>query len=108
MPEGAAPDGSGVPVLAVFRVKTARWPGSRKFTLGPLELWALNSSPKDSALRRALTQEVGSLRARQIPAENFPRGSATSLIEHRARTHDSENVIHDLAAELIRKQGYNL
>lgn len=26
MPEGAAPDGSGVPVLAVFRVKTARWP----------------------------------------------------------------------------------
>ncbi len=43
-----------------------------KFTLGPLELWALNSSPKDSALRRALTQEVGSLRARQILAEHFP------------------------------------
>ncbi|EGD9175357.1 conjugal transfer protein TraU, partial [Shigella sonnei] len=56
----------------------------------------------------ALTQEVGSLRARQILAEHFPRGSATSLIEHRARTHDSENVIHELAAELIRKQGYNL
>ncbi|KZJ75187.1 hypothetical protein AWG99_16670 [Escherichia coli] len=61
-----------------------------------------------SALRRALTQELGSLRARQILAEHFPRGSATSLIEHRARTHDSENVIHDLAAELIRKQGYHL
>lgn len=108
MPEGAAPDGSGVPVLAVFRVKNGTLARILKFTLGPLELWALNSSPKDSALRRALTQEVGSLRARQILAEHFPRGSATSLIEHRARTHDSENVIHELAAELIRKQGYNL
>ncbi len=108
MPEGAAPDGSGVPVLAVFRVKNGTLARILKFTLGPLELWALNSSPKDSALRRALTQELGSLRARQILAENFPRGSATSLIEHRARTHDSENVIHDLAAELIRKQGYHL
>ena len=58
MPEGAAPDGSGVPVLAVFRVKNGTLARILKFTLGPLELWALNSSPKDSALRRALTQEV--------------------------------------------------
>ncbi len=71
MPEGAAPDGSGVPVLAVFRVKNGTLARILKFTLGPLELWALNSSPKDSALRRALTQELGSLRARQIPGRKL-------------------------------------
>ncbi|HAI3783992.1 TPA: conjugal transfer protein TraT [Escherichia coli] len=71
-------------------------------------LWALNSSPKDSALRKTLTNKLGSVRARKILAENFPRGSATSLIEHRAGQHNSDNVIEELASELIRKQGYNL
>lgn len=71
-------------------------------------VWALNSSPKDSALRKTLTNKLGSVRARKILAENFPRGSATSLIEHRAGQHNSDNVIEELASELIRKQGYNL
>ncbi|EBX4517571.1 TPA: ATP-binding protein [Escherichia coli] len=108
MPEGPAPDGSGVPVLGVFRVKSGTLARILKFTVGPLELWALNSSPKDSALRKTLTNKLGSVRARKILAENFPRGSATSLIEHRAGQHNSDNVIEDLASELIRKQGYNL
>ncbi|MED9751593.1 IncI1-type conjugal transfer protein TraU, partial [Escherichia coli] len=108
MPEGPAPDGSGVSVLGVFRVKSGTLARILKFTVGPLELWALNSSPKDSALRKTLTNKLGSVRARKILAENFPRGSATSLIEHRAGQHNSDNVIEDLASELIRKQGYNL
>ncbi|HFN3923590.1 TPA: DotH/IcmK family type IV secretion protein [Escherichia coli] len=108
MPEGPAPDGSGVPVLGVFRVKSGTLARILKFTVGPLELWALNSSPKDSALRKTLTNKLGSVRARKILAENFPRGSATSLIEHRAGQHNSDNVIEELASELIRKQGYNL
>ncbi|EEB7409406.1 ATP-binding protein [Salmonella enterica] len=108
MPEGPAPDGSGVPVLCIFRVKSGTLARILKFTVGPLELWALNSSPKDSALRRILTGTLGSLKARQVLAENFPRGSATALIEHRAGQHHSEDVIGELASELIRKQGYNL
>ncbi|MCZ5534565.1 hypothetical protein O5560_26915, partial [Escherichia coli] len=88
-----APDGSGVPVLGVFRVKSGTLARILKFTVGPLELWALNSSPKDSALRKTLTNKLGSVRARKILAENFPRGSATSLIEHRAGQHNSDNVI---------------
>ncbi|EIP3425116.1 ATP-binding protein [Salmonella enterica] len=108
MPEGPAPDGSGVPVLGIFRCKGGTLARILKFTVGPLELWALNSSPKDSALRRTLTRSLGSLRARQVLTENFPRGSATAFIEHRAGQHNSENVIGELAAELIRKQGYNL
>lgn len=97
-----------IPVLGVFRVKSGTLARILKFTVGPLELWALNSSPKDSALRKTLTNKLGSVRARKILAENFPRGSATSLIEHRAGQHNSDNVIEDLASELIRKQGYNL
>lgn len=108
MPEGAAQDGSGVPILAVFRTKRGTLARILKFTVGPLELWALNSSPKDSALRRELTKSLGSLRARQLLAKHFPRGSATSLIEHRAGKHSSDNVITQLADELIKDLGYNI
>ncbi|WP_244555791.1 hypothetical protein, partial [Escherichia coli] len=41
MPEGAAPDGGGVPGLAVLRVKNGTLARILKFTLGPLERWAL-------------------------------------------------------------------
>ncbi|EQA6838534.1 ATP-binding protein, partial [Salmonella enterica subsp. diarizonae serovar 65:(k):z] len=108
MPEGPAPDGSGVPVLGVFRVKGGTLARILKFTVGPHELWALNSSLKDSALRKILTKTLGSVRARKILAENFRQGSATSYIEHRAEQHNSDNVIEELATELIRQQGYNL
>lgn len=109
---GPSADGSGVPFLGVFRIKG----GSTlarilKNALGPLELWALNSSPADSALRSILYQQVGGKTARSILAESFPNGSAVKIIELRqklAGENDSSNVIRSLADELIGKRGYNL
>ncbi len=109
---GAAQDGSGVPFLGVFRIKG----GSTlarvlKNAMGPLELWALNSSSKDSALRRLVYEAVGGATARSILAQAFPQGSATKLIDLRqrqAQDHDDSNVTRTLARELIEARGYNI
>ena len=109
---GPAPDGSGVPFLGVFRIKGGGTLARiLKNALGPLELWGLNSSPADSALRRLLYEQVGGLTARAILAEAFPQGSAEKLIELRrkqAGERDTGNVTRQLAAELIAKRGYHL
>lgn len=109
---GPAADGSGVPFLGIFRIKG----GSTlarilKNALGPLEVWALGSSPKDSALRRKLYEAVGGTTARAILAENFPQGSAEKLIalrQKQAQDIDDSNVIQALADELINRRGYRI
>lgn len=109
---GPAADGSGVPLLGVFRVKGGGTLARiLKNAMGPLELWALGSSPTDSALRRLLYEAVGGATARAILAEAFPQGSAVKLIELRqkqAGEADSTNVIRTLANELITQRGYNI
>ena len=82
-----------------------------KNALGPLELWALNSSPTDSSLRRLLYEEVGGATARAMLAEAFPQGTAEKLVALRqkeAGEADENNVIRTLANELITRRGYNL
>ncbi|WP_460385296.1 ATP-binding protein [Pseudomonas amygdali] len=109
---GPAADGSGVPFLGVFRIKGGGTLARiLKNAMGPLELWALGSSPTDSALRRLLYEAVGGSTARAILAEAFPQGTAEKLIELRqkqAGEADSNNVIRTLANELIKRRGYNL
>ena len=74
-------------------------------------MWALNSSPTDSALRRTLCEDLPGETVRQLLAENFPQGSAEKIIEYRRRKageNDAGNIIRQLAAELIEKRGYAL
>jgi intracellular multiplication protein IcmB len=109
---GPSQDGSGVPFLGIFRIKG----GSTlarilKNAMGPLELWALNSSPTDSPLRRMLYEQVGGATARSILATAFPQGSASKLIalrQRQAQEADATNVTRTLARELIEQRGYNI
>lgn len=109
---GPAADGSGVPFLGVFRIKGGGTLARiLKNALGPLELWALNSSPADSALRKLLYDEVGGATARSMLAGTFKQGSAQKMIElrqKRAGEADASNVTRTLANELIARRGYNL
>nr|ULG11244.1 conjugal transfer protein [Serratia entomophila] len=109
---GPAPDGSGVPFLGIFRIKGGGTLARiLKNALGPLELWALNSSPIDSSLRRLLYEQVGGSTARAILAEAFPQGTAEKLIELRRKQVgdvDAGNVTRQLSSELIAKRGYHL
>lgn len=111
IPKGPAPDGSGTSFLAVFRTKPGRIAQILKNTMGPRELWALNSSPTDTALRRKLYEELDGTTARDVLAEAFPKGTAAKLIDtrrKRAGDRDEGNVTLQLADELIQNRGYRL
>lgn len=108
---GASPDGSGTHFLACFRLKTGRMVQILKNTMGPKELWALNSTPKDAPLRDLLYDMLDGPTARAILAEAFPSGSALKLIELRqkeAKETDHGNVINRLASELIAARGLKI
>lgn len=109
---GPASDGSGVPFLGIFQIKGGGTLARiLKNAMGPLELWALSSSPTDSALRRLLYEAVGGATARSILAEAFPQGTAEKLItlrQKQAGESDANNVIRTLANELIARRGYNI
>lgn len=49
---------------------------------GPQELWALNTRPRDVALRRRVQARLGPDEARRVLARTFPEGSAETRIEH--------------------------
>ncbi len=57
---------------------------------GPQELWALNTRPRDTALRRRVQARLGPEEARRVLARTFPTGSA-------------EAPIADALAELARR-----
>ncbi|MBC3252412.1 ATP-binding protein [Serratia fonticola] len=108
---GASPDGSGTHFLACFRLKTGRVVQILKNTLGPKELWALNSTPKDAQLRDQLYDRLDGTTARSILAAAFPTGSAERLIDLRqkeAKETDHSNVINRLASELIAERGLQI
>lgn len=108
---GASPDGSGTHFLAVFRLKTGTLVQILKNTMGPKELWALNSTPKDGALREELYDKLDGITAREILSKAFPTGSAVKLIELRqkeAKETDHHNIIHRLANELIAERGWQI
>lgn len=111
IPKGPAPDGSGTSLLAVFRTKPGRIAQILKNTAGAKELWALNSSPADTALRKKLYEVVDGPTARNVLAEAFPHGSASKYIELRQRNageQDHSNITSQLSKELISKRGYNI
>lgn len=111
IPKGPAPDGSGTSFLAVFRTKPGRIAQILKNTMGPRELWALNSSPGDTTLRKKLYEELDGTTARDILAEAFPQGTASKLIEtrrKRAGERDDTNITAQLADELIQNRGYRI
>ncbi|VFU17613.1 protein of unknown function (plasmid) [Methylocella tundrae] len=83
-------------------------------TLGPIELWALSTTPGDTALRNRLYDKVGFSEALRRLSKVFPTGSALKEIERRKsdRLRGGEvdaraqtGVIDDLADELIDGRG---
>lgn len=75
------PRESGATFLAQFATKYGMNTQLLTSTLGPVELWALNTTAEDVNLRNRLYQKVGSPAARRILAKKFPSGTATKYIE---------------------------
>ena len=116
------PKPGGAPVLFVLGTVEGRYEQFLFNTLGPIEIWALSTSSEDVAIRSRLYQKLGSHRARQMLAANFPSGSARSEIKRRiialaekgeTRSSALGQVVEDIVNELVhasekRKDGPEL
>lgn len=52
-------------------------------TIGPIELWAFNTTAEDTRIRNALYERIGAAEARKLLAMMFPTGSAAKVVEER-------------------------
>ena len=75
------PREDGATFLAQFATKSGMNTQLLTATLGPVELWALNTTADDVQVRNQLYKRVGAKVARQLLAMHFPSGSAVKMME---------------------------
>ena len=80
---GPGPDGA--PALLIATHAKGRFEQVVVNTPGPVELWALTTSPRDAALRERLHARLAPAEARAALARRFPTGSARAWIEAELR-----------------------
>jgi len=100
-----------------MQVDAARYEQKLVNSLGPIELWALSTTPGDTGLRNRLYDSVGFSEALRRLSKIFPAGSALKEIERRKsdrlRRGEQDSgaqagVIDELATELIDGRGIGL
>ncbi len=111
------PGPGGAPFLAVFEADGAKYEQLLVNSIGPIELWALSTTPADTALRDRLYAKLGFSEALRRLARIFPRGSAQKEIERRKSDRltpgeldaKAENsVVDELARELTDGVGLGM
>ncbi len=108
------PGPQGAPFLAVFSADNAKYEQMLVNSLGPIELWALSTTPGDTSLRNRLYDKVGFSEGLRRLAKVFPRGSALKEIERRKvdrltrgelDTKAEAGVVDELASEMVDGRG---
>lgn len=75
------PNEAGATFLAQFATKSGMNTQLLTATLGPIELWALNTTADDVYIRNYLYKKIGPREARKLLAQQFPGGSAVKMLE---------------------------
>jgi intracellular multiplication protein IcmB len=75
------PRQGGATFLGIFSTKEGRYTQLLTNTLGPIELWALNTTAEDAFIRNALYKRIGPRETRRILAQCYPSGSAMKDVE---------------------------
>ena len=105
------PGRDGAPALLIASGQGGRFEQLAVNTPGPVELWALTTSPADVALRRRVHALLPPARARAALARAFPEGTARGDIERELARMDSpeagraaseEAVLDALAEDVAR------
>jgi len=106
------PREEGSTFLAQFATKSGMNTQLLTSTLGPIELWALNTTAEDVNIRNQLYKRIGPREARRLLARRFPTGSATKVIEDALAEYKEEgqaiddevkvSVIHQIVEELVK------
>ena len=111
------PRRNGAPFLAIFRAEQANYEQLLVNSLGPVELWALSTTPGDTSLRNRLYERVGFSEGLRRLSKVFPNGSAMDEIERRTKVRLKNGdvadrveagVVDEIADELIRGHGLGL
>ena len=112
------PKKTGAPFLAVLTTEGGvQYEQLLVNSLGPVELWALSTTPGDTNLRNRLYAKVGFSEGLRRLSKVFPDGSALDEIERRTKARlkkgDAQDrveagVVDELADELIRGHGLGL
>ena len=105
------PTRTGAPALHVARDAGGRLEQILVNSVGPVELWALNTAPRDVALRNRVQARVGAAAARAALAGMFPSGSAGDRVEAEVRalegrgmeaSFEEAEILDALAEETVR------
>lgn len=103
------PRAEGATFLAQFATKLGTNTQLCTSTLGPIELWAFNTTAEDARIRNALYKKIGSAETRKLLAMLYPSGSAAHVVEQRlAKRKESgqkldENAANGVIDELIEE-----
>jgi len=105
------PRAGGATMLAQFATKDGTNTQLITSTIGPIELWAFNTTAVDTKIRNSLYKRVGAADARRVLATLYPAGSAAKIVEDRLSNVKEEggligeektnSVIDDLVEEII-------
>jgi intracellular multiplication protein IcmB len=111
------PRKDGAPFLAIFRAESTHYEQFLVNSLGPVELWALSTTPADTALRNRIYDRVGFSEGLRRLSVVFPNGSASVEVERRTKAllkkgdaadQVEAGVVAALATELIEGIGLGL
>lgn len=80
------PREGGATFLAQFATKEGMNTQLLTSTLGPVELWAFNTTAEDTNIRNQLYRKIGPTETRRVLATIFPGGSAAKYVETRLAT----------------------
>lgn len=105
------PRPEGATFLAQFSTKFGSNTQLCTSTLGPIELWAFNTTAEDARIRNALYKRIGAAETRKLLAMLYPSGSASKIVEQRLATakditeaseEEKEGVINQLIREILQ------
>lgn len=77
------PRPGGATFLAQFATKYGVNTQLITSTIGPIELWAFNTTAIDARIRNALYEKIGATETRKFLAMMYPTGSAARVVEER-------------------------
>jgi intracellular multiplication protein IcmB len=89
------PREGGSTFLAQFSTKHGLNTQLLTATLGPIELWALNTTASDVHVRNILYRKIGPKNARKLLASRFPSGSAAGVLEDRYAEYKEDGAVID-------------
>lgn len=92
----------GATFLAQFATKQGVNTQLITSTIGPIELWAFNTTAEDARIRNALYEKIGASETRKFLAMMYPNGSAAKVVEERmSMLKDKSGLITEEKSESI-------